>query len=196
MPAVIFTMADKYVLFGIALFAMVIGILFLTAQPATMPAGSFSQVPEEQITEPEANSDTSQETKPDSDNSQKARLEPSSVQVCFSNACIEAELAETPVQISQGLMFREYLGEEEGMLFVFEKEAIYSFWMKNTLIPLDIIWLSKSKKIVHIEHAIPCTTKKCRSYMPKATAMYAIEVNSGFAEKNGAKIGDTVEFEH
>ena len=64
------------------------------------------------------------------------------IQLCFENNCFEVELALTLIEKGRGLMYREYLEENKGMLFVFDKEEKRSFWMKNTFIPLDIIWLN------------------------------------------------------
>ena len=62
--------------------------------------------------------------------------------VCFQDNCFNVELVATPGERAKGLMFRRSLGYKQGMLFVFEDESIHSFWMKNTFIPLDIIWLN------------------------------------------------------
>lgn len=75
-------------------------------------------------------------------------------QICFQENCFEVELAITTEEITKGLMFRKELPQNKGMLFIFAKEGIRSFWMKNTLIPLDIIWLNKNKEVVFIK-------KKC-----------------------------------
>ena len=76
-------------------------------------------------------------------------------------------------------MFRESLNR--GMLFVFETQDIYPSWMKNTLIPLYIIWIDKDFKVVHIEHAVPCNDT-CPSYVPEKKALYVLEANAGFAD--------------
>lgn len=75
-------------------------------------------------------------------------------------------------------MFRESLPKNQGMLFVFEKSDFWSFWMKNTLIPLDIIWLDEEDTVVDITSLPPCKTSPCPSYTPKAKATHAIELNS------------------
>lgn len=113
------------------------------------------------------------------------------VQVCFSDTCVDVEVVDTPSQRARGLMYRESLAENEGMLFVFEKSDKYSFWMKNTYIPLDIIWIDE-EKVVHIEHALPCTKDPCISYKTDRAAKYVLEVNAGFVEKNGVVVGDEV----
>lgn len=112
---------------------------------------------------------------------------------------IKLELATTPKEQALGLMNRENLPQDEGMLFVFTKPSIEKFWMANTLIPLDMIWMDENKKIIFIqENAKPCTEKlitKCPSYGPNIPAKYVLEINAGQSSKFGIKTGDTVEFE-
>ncbi|MFC1700686.1 DUF192 domain-containing protein [Patescibacteria group bacterium] len=112
--------------------------------------------------------------------------------VCFSKKCIQVEIADTHEKRQRGLMFRNELAEDKGMLFIFETTKVYSFWMKNTYIPLDIIWIDENLQIVHIENATPCLTENCISYSPNAPAKYVVEANSGFSEKNNIRAGDTV----
>jgi uncharacterized membrane protein (UPF0127 family) len=108
---------------------------------------------------------------------------------------IFVEIADSPNERAKGLMFREKLDEDKGMLFIFENEDHRSFWMKNTYIPLDILWIDSKEKIVHIEKEVPpCETEKCPPYTSDAKAKYVLEVNSGWAEKNNVKIGDAVRF--
>ena len=115
--------------------------------------------------------------------------------VCFREYCFLVELAETPEEKSYGLMFRENLEADKGMLFIFEKERKYGFWMKNTLIPLDIIWLDKDKKVVFIKsNASPCAEDSCPVINPETPAMYVLEINGGLAEKIGLTIGSKLRF--
>ena len=114
-------------------------------------------------------------------------------EVCFPDVCIDAEIADSLPKIRTGLMHRESLDEDKGMIFIFEKEEIYPFWMKNTLIPLDMIWVNFDKEIVYIEHAVPCEADPCISYNPDVAALYVIEVNAGFTEKYGIELGDIIE---
>ncbi|MDP2909631.1 MAG: DUF192 domain-containing protein, partial [bacterium] len=87
----------------------------------------------------------------------------------------------------------ESLEEDAGMLFVFDKEDFYSFWMKNTLMPLDMIWINENNKIVYIQkNARPCETEKCQNYATPEKAKYVLEINAGLADKYGIKIGDIV----
>ena len=92
------------------------------------------------------------------------------------------KIVNTPETIQQGLMFRKSLKPYHGMFFAFDSPARRSMWMKNTLIPLDIIWLDKSLQILHINrNATPCTTPTCKSYSSVYRATYAIEINAGEA---------------
>ncbi|MFH1054937.1 MAG: DUF192 domain-containing protein [Candidatus Altiarchaeota archaeon] len=111
--------------------------------------------------------------------------------VCFKDSCVKVEIADNESGRMKGLMFRETLPPDRGMLFIFEEEGIHSFWMKNTLIPLDIIWLDSNMRVVNIEHAAPCKADPCQSYNPGETAKYVLEVNGGYATEHGIKVGDT-----
>ena len=71
---------------------------------------------------------------------------------CFKEYCFAVELAISPEERSRGLMFRESLDQDKGMLFIFEKEEKHAFWMKNTLIPLDIIWIDHNKEVIFIKN--------------------------------------------
>jgi uncharacterized membrane protein (UPF0127 family) len=108
---------------------------------------------------------------------------------------VSVEIARTEPERARGLMFRERMGAEEGMVFLFEEEGSYPFWMKNTLIPLDMIWLDRGRRIVHIAHSVPpCKADPCPSYPHEGAALYVVEVNAGFAKKHGVKVGDSLEF--
>ncbi|MEK6823893.1 MAG: DUF192 domain-containing protein [Nanoarchaeota archaeon] len=116
-------------------------------------------------------------------------------QVCFSENCFDVEVVSSQEELSKGLMFRESLNENSGMLFIFPKEDFHNFWMKNTLIPLDIIWINSAKEIVFIENnAQPCLKDICESFTPDEKALYVLEINSGIAEEIGLKVGDEVNF--
>jgi uncharacterized membrane protein (UPF0127 family) len=108
---------------------------------------------------------------------------------------IQIEIADTPPAHSAGLQGRVGLGKDAGMLFVFPKEALLKFWMKKTLIPLDIIYVSKDHQIVDIiSEAQPCTESSCTIYPSTRKCLYAIEVNAGFTIMNDIRVGDKVEF--
>src|SRR4030042_1763869 len=110
--------------------------------------------------------------------------------VCFQEKCFSVEIAETSAQRSRGLMSREHLGKYEGMLFVFEEEGRYGFWMKDTPIPLDIIWINEDKEIVFIANdALPCTQDSCPAINPDVLAPYVLEINAGMAQEIGLTVG-------
>ena len=108
---------------------------------------------------------------------------------------VMVELADTKTEQAKGLMFRKNLDENEGMLFVFDSERRHSFWMKNTLIPLDMIWINSKNEVVHIEHsAPPCKESPCPTYSSDQYAQYVLELNGGWAIKHGLSLGDTIAF--
>lgn len=92
---------------------------------------------------------------------------------------IYVEVAKTPEEREKGLMFRESLGENEGMFFVFESDGYHSIWMKNMLFPIDVVWLDSDFKVIHIERNIlPCREEPCPIYTPPSPARYILEVNA------------------
>lgn len=116
-------------------------------------------------------------------------------EVYFGEVTVKVEVADSSEEIREGLMYREELGEKEGMLFIFQDERERNFWMKNTLIPLDMIFLDKDKKIVHIvKNAEPCSEEECQLYNSRYSSKYVIEVNAGFADKHNIEVGDFIEF--
>ena len=105
---------------------------------------------------------------------------------------INVEIADDNEKRIRGLMFREKLNENEGMLFIFGDESYQTFWMKNTLIPLDIIFIDKDFKIINIERAVPCKQEPCALYRSAKPAEYILEVNGNFTIKNKVKAGDRI----
>jgi uncharacterized protein len=110
--------------------------------------------------------------------------------VCFGPSCVKAELALTDLEHMRGLMGRKSLPPDAGMLFVFDEEGVYPFWMKDTLIPLDMVWLDSNLEVVHIAHALPCTQDPCGVYDPGKRARYVLEVNGGYAQEKGIAVGE------
>ena len=107
---------------------------------------------------------------------------------------VKVEIARTRREISRGLMFRESLSEDQGMLFVFDNEQPLGFWMKNTLIALDIIFISEDLEIVSAQtRAPPCEEDPCPVYRSAKPAKFVVEVNAGFVEKHGISQGNRVE---
>lgn len=114
--------------------------------------------------------------------------------VCFKNNCFSVELAKTAEAQGRGLAGRQSLDKNKGMLFIFEQEGIYPFWMKNTLIPLDIIWIDKDRKVVFInKNSRPCGVTDCPRINSENRAKYILEINAGISEELGLKIGDQAE---
>lgn len=105
---------------------------------------------------------------------------------------VTAEVAASKQERERGLMYRDALGEDEGMLFVFEKEDKYPFWMKNVNFPIDIIWINSDMRVVDAQTALPCTTH-CKNYTPEYPVMYVLEVPEGFAGEHGIKIGSVID---
>lgn len=109
---------------------------------------------------------------------------------------ILVEVVSDQLTRAQGLMFRSSLGSDRGMLFLFPETAVHPFWMKNTLIPLDIIWIDESGTIVDIARDVPpCKADPCPSYPPKAAARYVLELAAGQAAARGLRDGDRLVFE-
>jgi len=116
-------------------------------------------------------------------------------QVCYQKYCFNVEIAKTQQEVSSGLMDRKFLDQNSGMLFVFSENKNHSFWMKNTLIPLDMIWLDFSQRIIHIERNVPpCTISICPSYGPKSSSLYVLEINAGLSDETGMKLGERLKF--
>jgi len=111
------------------------------------------------------------------------------------NLKVEVELAENIVAQAKGLMFRKSLAPNSGMLFVFSDELQRTFWMKNTKIPLDLLFISTDKKIVEIkENFEPCQENSCPTYRSQLSAKYVLEVNAGFVKNNNIQPGEIVNF--
>ena len=90
---------------------------------------------------------------------------------------------------------RQYLGKDRGMLFIFQESKKHSFWMKDTFIALDLVWIDGDKRIVTIiPNILPCKTEKCPVYSPSKSALYVLEVNAGVTIELGLKVGDHAVF--
>lgn len=112
---------------------------------------------------------------------------------CFKDNCFSVEIPLTDESISRGLMFREHLDADRGMLFVFDRPDVYPFWMKNTLIPLDIIWINESMDVVFISrNTQPCKAVICNDIVPDKKAVYVLEINGGIADAIGLMEGEKI----
>jgi uncharacterized membrane protein (UPF0127 family) len=113
-----------------------------------------------------------------------------------SGAVYKLELALTPEDQAQGLMFRESLPPNTGMLFVFPASEPHHFWMKNTMIPLDMIWMDESGKVIFVSaNTPPCKADPCPTYGPDGPARQVLEIAGGLAAKEKITAGSSLKFQ-
>ncbi|OQA17057.1 MAG: hypothetical protein BWY64_02284 [bacterium ADurb.Bin363] len=112
--------------------------------------------------------------------------------IAVKNIPLIVEIADTPEKRQVGLMYRESLDENQGMLFIFPRPDMYSFWMKNTLIPLSIAFIEEDGIIKQIEDMEPGIET---SHTSDFHVKYALEVNKGWFNKNHIKTGDKVDLD-
>ena len=119
-----------------------------------------------------------------------------SLQVFFPDgSAVTAELAVSDAERQLGLMFRPKINDDQAMLFIFEEEDTHSFWMKNMRFPIDILWLDKDRRIVHIEARVPpCAQGPCPSYPSPQPARFVLEIRSGGAAAHKLKLYDLLDF--
>jgi len=106
---------------------------------------------------------------------------------------VTVEIAQTPAMIERGLMFREHLPPDDGMLFLMDKEDSWPFWMRNTLIPLDMIFITKGLTIAGIVENAEPRTETLRQV--EAPSLYVLEVNGGYCAAHKVTTGAKVRFE-
>ena len=122
-------------------------------------------------------------------------IKPKFGKVCISTYCFDVEIVDRPILRSLGLMGRESLPLRSGMWFVFDGLGKYTFWMKNMLISLDILFVNEQFEIVHlVENARPCSTDDCKLYKTRFNAKYVLEINAGLSSRYGFSEGDMVVF--
>lgn len=109
----------------------------------------------------------------------------------INNQVLYVEVADSPFERERGLMFRTYLPDSIGMLFIFDSSGIYAFWMKNTYIPLSIAFIDENFEIIDILDLEPLDE---RPVFPVKKFKYAIEVNRNWFKKKNIKVGDKVNF--
>ncbi len=109
--------------------------------------------------------------------------------VTLGDQTFSCEIADSQSKREHGLMEREQLPENHGMLFVFEKLDVHTFWMKNTPLALDIIWIDEHDQVSHFVTAQPCETKICPTFSSDKKAKYVLEVAAGTFT---GKLGDTI----
>lgn len=118
--------------------------------------------------------------------------------VVIGNATIFVDIAETSEEKQRGLSGQSSLAKDGGMLFLFNNDAYQSFWMKDMLFSIDIIWINNGKIIYIHENVDPpqpgIPDSKLSLYTPPTAIDKVLEVNAGFSEKHGIKVGDVVDF--
>jgi uncharacterized membrane protein (UPF0127 family) len=113
-----------------------------------------------------------------------------------SGAVYRLELARTPEEQQMGLMFRESLPDRTGMIFLFGDGGVHQFWMKNTMIPLDMIWLDSEGKVLFVSaNTPPCKADPCLSYGPATPAANVLEIAGGMAKKEKIEVGSVLRFQ-
>jgi uncharacterized membrane protein (UPF0127 family) len=111
-------------------------------------------------------------------------------------SAVRVEIAADPATREQGLMYRDRLADDDSMLFFFPEAGQYAFWMKNTLIPLDLLWIDDQHRIVHIAHDVPpCKADPCPNYPPGVNAKYVLELAAGVAARHHLADGNMLKFE-
>lgn len=112
-----------------------------------------------------------------------------------SGADYRIEVARTPEEQAQGLMFRESLPDNTGMLFPFSDRGVHRFWMKNTMIPLDMIWMDPEGRVLFVSaDTPPCKADPCPSYGPDTPAASVLEIAGGKAAKEKIRVGSVLRF--
>lgn len=127
----------------------------------------------------------------DKKNENKQIKEPAYITINIKGTNVKLEVARDRETLSRGLMFRDSLASNSGMLFVFEREGIYSFWMKNTRIPLSIAFINSGGRVVGLDEMAPYDT--VTAHMPFEPYIYAIEMDSGWFSSRNVKQGDTID---
>lgn len=126
----------------------------------------------------------------------QGQILPVTAEVELGGQLIGLEVAETPQQQAIGLMARESLSDDRGMLFPFEPPRAVSFWMKNVLIPLDMVFIRDGKIVAIAREVPPCESNPCPTYGPADEAVdYVLELRGGLAASLGLQSGDSVDIE-
>ena len=117
------------------------------------------------------------------------------IQTCINKQCFDARIADNPASRTKGLMGEVMLPENEGMLFIFPSEGTPEFWMKDTKIPLDILFINDLDIVVYmVKNAQPCKSDKCPVYKTTRRASKVLEINGGLSNKYNLHVGDPVQY--
>jgi len=117
---------------------------------------------------------------------------PKEAQIIVNDKAMQVEIADTPDKRSLGLSLRDSMPRDRGMLFVFDEEGVYTFWMRNMEFNLDIAWINSSGTVVHVEKNLNPCLEICPSYESGKPARYVLEVNAGVSDELGIREGTTV----
>ena len=124
---------------------------------------------------------------------------PPSAPVCImpEGTRVQLELALSDEEKQLGLMFRDVLPADHGMLFIFDADGPLDFWMKNTFLPLDFVWVSAAGEVVDVRAGVPpCRSDPCATYGSDRPARAVLEVNAGFAAAHSVRPGVQLRFEN
>lgn len=113
--------------------------------------------------------------------------------VTIDGQAIRVAIADTPALQELGLGNRNGLGANEGMLFIFPTDSEYAFWMKDMYFSIDMVWISNAGKIVYMAQNVSPQTYP-ENFVPTSPARYVLELNAGYAQAHGFKVGDTMQF--
>lgn len=127
-----------------------------------------------------------------SNNSSTSTSTSSFPEIQINETKLKIEVADTELEREEGLMNRTSMPQDQGMIFIFDSEQVITFWMKNTLIPLDIIFINSNGEIVNIAKNTK-VNQTTELYSSERPMLYAIEVNAGWTTSNNVKIGDIVD---
>jgi len=164
-------------LIQLKVFSIGLSLLFLGCAPST------SMTPTVEPSPSEASAQSSPEPR---------QSLPLTAQIEVSGQVIQLEVAQTPEQQEIGLMNRTSLAEDQGMLFPFEPPRPVQFWMRNTLIPLDMVFLLHGEIKAIVANVPPCTTEVCPTYGPATSTDQVIELQSGRAAAVGLQVGQQI----
>ncbi|HEX5354128.1 MAG TPA: DUF192 domain-containing protein [Rhodanobacteraceae bacterium] len=122
-------------------------------------------------------------------------MAPGTPSITLRGHTFSVEVAATPAEQEQGLMNRPSMPADHGMLFVFSEAQPVTFWMKNTLIPLDMLFFDTSHQLVAVKANVPpCKADPCKEYPSGVPIRYVLELNAGTAAKLGLRKGDVITF--
>ena len=99
-------------------------------------------------------------------------------QIILASEEYVVEIARSQKQRRQGLMYRDQLGKRQGMLFIYPRSGDHRIWMKNTLIPLTVVWFDESRTVIGVKKLVPCRTEYCPSFGVSKPSKYILELNS------------------